>query len=192
MVKPGASCLRPTARILFTQAGGKDHHMPKKRTKKVNCEPFQTKGNGSGFVALHWDMMDSPAWGKLSANDIQLYLLFRRKHKPDFEYNKPNGSNSNNLTMPKVGRDTGRDNTGRYKDISLRGYGQYMTQAAFDKSIDNLIELGFIRVIKSQQHIRKPTIYGFSEMWKYYGTDIFRITNNDRRPCNRKRSDHAE
>lgn len=158
--------------------------MPKKRAKKVNHEPFQTKGNGSGFVALHWDMMDSPAWSELTANDIQLYLLFRRKHKPDFDYNKPNGSNSNNLTMPKVGRDTGRDNTGRYKDVAHRGYGKHMTQAAFDKSIDHLIELGFIRKVEEYpRKLRKPIIYGFSEMWKYYGTDAFKITHNDRRAC---------
>lgn len=60
-----------------------------------------------------------------------------------------------------------------YDNISMvkNEYEKFMNARTFSKSIDNLIEHGFIRVIK----------YGFNDAWKFYGTNIFKIKNEWKR-----------
>lgn len=57
-------------------------------------------------------------------------------------------------------------------------YGDLRT---FRKDIDTLIDYGFIRQIISGVPTMNVSIYGFSEHWKYYGTDKFNIPKTDKR-----------
>ncbi|WP_236575988.1 hypothetical protein, partial [Paenibacillus sp. USDA918EY] len=58
---------------------------------------------------------------------------------------------------------------------------QLMTEQTFSKSLDQLNDLGFIKVVQSGWTTRTATIYGFSDMWKYYGTDKFNVTPRPKR-----------
>lgn len=57
-------------------------------------------------------------------------------------------------------------------------YGDLRT---FRKDIDTLIEYGFIKQNVSGVPTMSVSIYGFSDKWKYYGTENFHISNTDRR-----------
>jgi hypothetical protein len=102
-------------------------------------------------------MMDSKAWSELSLSQIGLYDLFKDKYTFNDECSE------NNIQFPKK---------------EWKKY--YSWKPLFDRDIDNLIDLGFMRVVL--YHVGKPTVYGFSATWKYYGTDKFIITDKDRRP----------
>ena len=47
--------------------------------------------------------------------------------------------------------------------------------------IDALIDNGFLKVTYHGKIARKPNIYGFSNMWRKYGTDDFFIHPNNKR-----------
>lgn len=47
--------------------------------------------------------------------------------------------------------------------------------------LDKLIEFGFIEVVYHGKLARKPNIYGFSSMWRNYGTEKFFIHPNKKR-----------
>lgn len=57
-------------------------------------------------------------------------------------------------------------------------YGDLRT---FRKDIDKLIEFGFIKQVISGVPTMSINIYGFSEKWKDYGTNIFFIPQSDKR-----------
>jgi len=57
-------------------------------------------------------------------------------------------------------------------------YGDLRT---FRKDIDELIEHGFIRQKVSGVPTMTVNIYGFSDEWKRYGTEYFKIEDSDRR-----------
>ena len=47
--------------------------------------------------------------------------------------------------------------------------------------MDALIDYGFIRQIISGVPTMSVSIFGFSDQWKYYGTDKFSIPKSDKR-----------
>lgn len=132
------------------------------KVKKQNYRPFQTN-RGGHFVALYDDMMESDAWGQLTANDIVLYIELVKKFKAAYIKGELHRTNENNLSMVK------------------KEYIKLMHQASFFKSIDHLIDMGFIKVIESGYAERKCNIYGLNDMWKHYGTNLFNIKNEWKR-----------
>lgn len=142
----------------------------KKRTvKKRTFEKFQTGRPNGQFRMLYLDMLDSKAWEELTANDIQLYLLMLKKYKRQESKNGiAYGSNKDNISM------TEKDHTDEYGNL-IKGYLNYMTGRTYRKSLDHLIELGFIKLIKSGYATRECNIYGFNDMWQKYGTKEFDI-----------------
>lgn len=139
--------------------------------KKKTYESFETIA-GSNYAALYWDMLDSDAWKQLTASDITLYLYFKRKFHRKVIHGIICDSNKDNITFPKHTYGNKPDEIG-YEDV--------MNERTFSKSIDHLIELGFIRVVENRWTQRLSTIYGFSDMWKKYGTSEFNIKSTDRR-----------
>jgi hypothetical protein len=152
------------------------------KKKKLNYESFETRGN-SYFISLYNDMLNSEAWKKLNAHDIKLYLYFKTKYHRKVINGIIENSNRDDITFPKKTYGSKPDQIG-YEDI--------MNQRTFFKSIDNLIELGFIRVIQNRWTTREATIYGFSDMWKYYGTEKFKISHRDRRAKGRISEEHKK
>lgn len=135
--------------------------MPKKRIANESFETSQART--VNFVALYYDMLDSPAWAKLTAKDKDLYLRLRRKYQRKVTKGIVHESNRNDISMPKA------------------EYRSFMHQETFEKSIDRLIELGFVKLVQNRYETRECNIYGFSDMWQNYGTKDFKIKPEHRR-----------
>lgn len=134
--------------------------------KKQNYRPCQSN-KGGHFLALFDDMVESNAWKQLKANEIVLYINMAIKLKVKYIQNQVEKTSEDDITMVK------------------KEYLELMEQRTFFKSVDHLIELGFIRVVSSRYGTRESTIYGLNYMWKYYGEDIFNIKNEWKRSNNR-------
>jgi hypothetical protein len=133
---------------------------------KQNYRPFQSS-KGGRFIALFDDMMESPAWEQLTSSEIVLYLYMLKKFRVKYVKGMVDKSNENDISMPK------------------QEYMKLMNNRTFFKSIDHLIELGFIKVIEGRYATRECNIYGFNDAWKHYGTDTFNIKDEWKRPKSR-------
>ena len=80
------------------------------------------------------------------------------------------------FTVNKYTLETNQDNISIPTSEAKRLYGDLRT---FRKDIDKLIELGFIRQVVTGVATMSVNIYGFSDKWKYYGTDKFYIPKED-------------
>lgn len=133
----------------------------RKQTKKV-FEQWQTNGN-SNFMQIFHDFFDSKAWQDLTAHERDLYLFMLRKHQRSRSFGSVENSNFNNISMPKS------------------EYEKIMSNRTFYKAIDNLIEHGFVKVVRSGYAEKICNIYSFSDEWKQYGNKNFEIKNEWRR-----------
>lgn len=131
-------------------------------------ESFQTGKSKPTFMPICHDLYHSKAWQELTAYDITLYLHMYSKYQAKrVKKGKHKGelisSNKDNISVP------------------AKEYRQLMHQNTFEKSIDNLIDKGFIRLIENRYHIRKCNIYGLSDDWQRYGEKGFFINPKYRR-----------
>ncbi|WP_339820502.1 hypothetical protein MKZ15_05650 [Paenibacillus sp. FSL R7-0216] len=127
--------------------------MPRKK-KDYGFKPFEGTSTKGRHLRITLSMMESKAWKELSVHSIALYIHMKAKFNYDNEYNI---------------------------SFTYAEGEQLMTEQTFSKSLDQLNDLGFIKVIKSGWTTRTATIYGFSDQWKYYGTDKFIVTPRPKR-----------
>lgn len=127
--------------------------MPRKK-KDYGFKPFEGTSSKGRHLRITLSMMESKAWKELSCYSIALYIHMKAK----FNY-----ENENNISFTYAEGE------------------QLMTEQTFSKSLDQLNDLGFIKVVKSGWTTRTATIYGFSDQWKYYGTDKFNVTPRPKR-----------
>lgn len=132
------------------------------RNKKQIYEDFQAS-KPTNFMVIYWDMYDSKAWSELTAKDIQLYMHMLRKYHRKVTSGMIYDSNKDNISVTET---TTKNSI---------GYSEFMAKETFWKSIDHLIELGFIKLIRNGYSTRQCNIYGFSDMWQKYGTKEFHI-----------------
>ena len=136
--------------------------------KKNKANSFQS-GNRERFMQIFHDMYHSKAWQELTHADIRLYLHMLSKYQPK--------------TTMKRGPLKGKTLPGNENNISVprSEYIKFMHPTTFRKSIDHLIDLGFVKLVESRHDIRKCTIYGFSDAWQRYGKEDFYIDPKHRR-----------
>lgn len=132
-----------------------------KKLKPPTNYDFESNNQRYDFTKICRDMQHSLAWKQLNLRQQGLYLHLKSKFTVN---SKTLENNQNNISIP----------TSEVKTL----YGDYRT---FIKDIDTLIELGFIKQISSGVPTMSISIYGFSTMWKYYGTDKFNIPTIDKR-----------
>lgn len=127
--------------------------MPRKK-KDYGFKLFEGTSTKGRHLRITVSMMDSKAWKELSCHSIALYIHMKAKFNYDNE-----------------------------DDISFTyAEGQkLMNEATFSKSLDQLNDLGFIKVIRSGWTTRTATIYGFSDQWKHYGTEKFSVKPRPKR-----------
>ena len=99
------------------------------------------------YLRLTDNMMDSKAWKALSCQAIVVYLNIKKKY---------NFTNENDLSFT-------------YKEGL-----ELMNKRTFTRAMDNLIENGFIYIVR-QGLLKQCSIYGLSKEWQYYGTNAFAI-----------------
>ena len=133
----------------------------KHKNKPPNNYPFESANTRYDFIKICRDMTKSKAWLDLTLRQRQLYFEFKSKFRV------------NTKTM-----ETNKDDISIPKSEALKLYGDLRT---FRKDIDALIEHGFIYQKECGFNTRTVNIYGFSEKWKYYGTEKFNITEREKR-----------
>lgn len=128
--------------------------MSRRKTIIQNEKWESKKSSGAKFTKICDDMQESDAWKKLTLRQHGLYLFLKRKY-----------------TKKSDGTDNASDLHITDKDKRIIG----LSDNTLYKDIDALIDYGFIKLIKHGKVVHKPNIYGFSDMWREYGTDKFFI-----------------
>ena len=139
--------------------------MPKR--KPPTHEPFESMDIHGRFAKICHSMLNSLAWKSLEPSQMGLYVVLKQKY-----------------TKTKSGDDNRRNITFPYSEYSK--VKTYTNQRVFWRDLDALIEAGFIQVVSSGKVTRTPTIYGFSDGWKKYGTPEFSVTDGQRRATRKK------
>lgn len=139
------------------------------RRKGGNYQSFQSTKGGS-LIAIFRDMFNSKVGQELfkDAKAFQIYFLMLSKYTAKYDNKALISSNKDDISIP------------------VSEYSQYMTPRTFSKCIDKLIDLGFVKVIRSGFSTRECNIYGFNNMWQFYGTKKFIINEEWKRPSNRE------
>ena len=109
------------------------------------CE--STSKKPKKYLRLTDNMMNSKAWGELSCYAITLYLNIKLKY---------NFTNENNLSFTYTEGE------------------KIMSKKTFTKAMDNLINNGFIYIVK-QGVLNECSIYGLCKEWQYFGTNAFDV-----------------
>ncbi len=111
--------------------------------QKKKKNKFKYEGR---FAGITHKQRETEAFDGLTIHAKWLYLEFRFKY---------NGENEHNIIFT-------------YQDAE-----KIMSKSTFIKSRNQLIERGFIDVIKRGGLEKQPVIYGLSNRWKKYGTEEF-------------------
>ncbi len=126
--------------------------MARQKNRRASFEPFESRSANSRYLRITSDMMRSKAWGELDPFDVTVYVYLKEQYK---SY-----------------RD-GSDNS-REIELTYEGMSKIMSPGRFKKSIDNLVEKGFIDLVEHNPHRKRATVYGFSDRWHDYGTEHFK------------------
>lgn len=132
-----------------------------KKTKMPMNEHFESKQSRSAFTKLCNDMLESKAWQSLDFRQRGLYVTLKSKYRKN----------------PRTLEDN-KDAIVMTTNEALEHYGDSRT---FRKDLDILIDRGFIKQTFNGRPFMKANKYGFSDKWKFYGTDNFNIPDEDKR-----------
>lgn len=132
-----------------------------KRLKPPVNYSFESTNNRYDFTKICRDMQKSEAWKQLKLRQIGLYFLLKSK-----------------FTVNSKTLETNAENISFTTSEAKKYYGDLRT---FRADMDILINLGFIKQVMSGVPRMEPSIYGFSDKWKDYGTDKFNIPDRDKR-----------
>ena len=138
-------------------------HMGRPRSLKANFEPFESQSKHSSYIRIARSMVNSFAWKELNPYEINLYLYLKLKY-------------------------TGKP--GSAKDISFtyKEGTKLMSKPVFTRSMDKLIEVGLVDLVRHMPYSSSCNIYGLSDRWHKYGTpDFIRKTRPKR--CYKKQVD---
>lgn len=126
------------------------------KAKDYNWQSFQRhpKSKDKKFSKFHESMLESIAWQDLTMHSRVLYMEIARKF---------NGHNAEDISFT-------------YEEGT-----KLMSKQSFTKSIDQLIEHGFIRIAAHNPHNSKANIYAFHTAWHNYGTDAFTVNKRAKR-----------
>ena len=111
--------------------------------QKKKKKKFKYEGR---FAGITHKQRESEAFDGLTIHAKWLYLEFRFKY---------NGENEHNIIF------------------TIKEAKKIMSESTFRKARNQLIERGFIDIIKRGGLEKQPTIYGLSDRWKKYGTKEF-------------------
>ena len=109
---------------------------------------------------IYMSMLTSDAWRELSAKQQVLYIYCKAQY-----YGEKTKATGNPLAFTM--------NQSKWRDL----YGLYKKndEKSFYRDIAALIEKGFIVCLESGATTRTKSIYAFSDKWRQYGTEAFKI-----------------
>jgi hypothetical protein len=126
------------------------------KAKDYHFKPWQKMPNSKNkrFSKFHESMFEAEAWQELTPYARTIYFEMVRKF---------NGHNEDDISYT-------------YEEGQ-----KLMHKNTFTKSIDQLIDNGFIRITAHNPHNSKCNIYAFHTAWQLYGTDAFNVTPRAKR-----------
>ena len=127
--------------------------------KKATFQRWESRTGNDKYYRICQSMFTSAPWLDLSIYAHEVYSLMKQKYTRN----------------DSKGTDNKDDISLTYTETNA-----VMNKKTFTKALDELIEHGFIELIILGRIVRKTNIYGFSEMWKHYGTSNFHITPRPR------------
>ena len=130
--------------------------MGQKKARKANFLPFESRSENSPYARITKSMVNSLAWQELNCYEQVLYINLKLK------YNGKPGSE--------------KDISFTYKEGE-----KLMSKRVFTRSLDRLIEKGFIDLIRHMPYSASCNIYGFSDRWHDYGTPNFKEKSRPKR-----------
>lgn len=139
--------------------------MGKGKKKKYVPFYFETK-DGKQYTRLFFDSLCSDAFLSLKKSQRCLYLYMRMQqgYVKELEYNQFYFN----------------------QYLWLEKYKLYSNEKTFYKDRDALISKGFIKIAKDEngclcdgKNTRSKSIYEYSDEWKHYGTEAFKIAPSD-------------
>ena len=145
--------------------------MAKKRIYQKKS--FESAGDKSDVSAnLYSSMLQSRAWLDLSPKQQVLYLFCKwQYYKMKEPQKKALFDAYTDLTPPP--------NVQEFFSLSAgsitKDYPLYTNLSSFYRDRDALISHGFIRVIADGRFLRQKSIYRYSDKWKKWGTEDFKI-----------------
>lgn len=98
------------------------------------------------FIMLQKEMVKSKAWEELSNSSMRAYIQLRLKD---------NGKNRDNLSLT-------------YEEAK-----KFASSRTLKKNFDELVEHGFLDVVRSGRMWRKCNIFALSDRWRKYGKEEF-------------------
>lgn len=129
--------------------------MPRKnKTDTYGLLEFESHTKKGKHLRIADNMMESAAWQELSVYAEHVYLRMKKK----FNYR-----NADDISLT-------------YKEGMLK-----MTKARYTAALDELIDHGFIKIMDGGWTVQKATIFSFSDQWRYYGTDKFKVAPRPKR-----------
>ena len=130
------------------------------KKKRATHQPFEGNNPRGAFTKITIDMMHSPAWKALNLRQHGSYFVLKSKYRQKMMGGVMTSSNKDDISFPKV-------------EWSLY-YTDYRT---YKKDMDQLMDLGFIRLIQSGRTTRTPNIYGFCDKWKVFSPKSLKNTS---------------
>lgn len=124
--------------------------MSKKTKIDYEFRAFESGKKKGRHLRLAEDMRESKAWKDLNYKQIAVYVEMKAKY---------NGTNEDDISFTYV----------EAKECLK------MDKTTFTKSIDSLIEHGFIYIVRQGGLNKQCTIYGLSGEWRYFGTSAFKV-----------------
>ena len=95
---------------------------------------------GGHFVMLPDYMTNSETWRRLSFKAVWVYIEMKKKFF---------GNNQNNLSLT-------------YREVKWK-----LASASFSMAIQELVEYGFIKIVRPGGLFRSPTLYGLEKRWEH-------------------------
>lgn len=110
------------------------------RTKKTPFAPWETRstdGIEKRYIRMGATIMASEAMRSLSSSAFRVYCYMRLESGGKKEFRFPHNK-----------------------------YRAYMSKPTFFKARDELVEKGFIDIVRNNKNLRQANDYAFSERWK--------------------------
>lgn len=139
------------------------------RRKRYGRKVWQRRaGSGEGFVQLHYDLLDSPAFHDLKARFPRAAILYlyclREAHGQAM---RDNPGSDERVFYQSRSSCVGKHHL--YAPTDRRGFKRDMTA---------LIEHGFVDCVRSGYATREKNLYALSGRWCDWGTEKFAVPEN--------------
>ncbi len=130
--------------------------MGQTRLRKANFHSFESITENSPYARITRNMVKSKAWQELNAYEQVLYLHLKLKY-------------------------TGKPGSEKDLSFTYKEGENLMSKRTFTRSMDKLIAVGLVDLIRHMPYSQACNIYGLSDRWHNYGTEDFKSKTRPKR-----------